>query len=136
MALGELGRFPIEYKVLRQCVSFWHRMEVGTDSELLQKAYSEGKMNGLPWIKQLSIFLHNNGIGTIEGQMGNLKENYIKSKIKQRLQDQYMQKYDSYIKANLDTGKTNVLRSCSDLIYKRRHYLADVQNPDIRTIFT
>ncbi len=74
LALGELGRFPIEYKVLRQCVSFWHRMEVGTDNKLLQKAYSEGKTNELPWIKQLSIFLHNNGIGTIEGQMGNLKK--------------------------------------------------------------
>ena len=109
LALGELGRFPIEYKVLRQCVSFWHRMEVGTDNDLLQKAYSEGKMNELPWIKQLSIFLQNNGIGTMEAQMGNLKENYSKSKVKQRLQDQYIQKYDSYIIANSDTGKTSLV---------------------------
>ncbi len=84
-------------------------MEVGTDNDLLQKAYSEGKMNELPWIKQLSIFLQNNGIGTMEAQMGNLKENYSKSKVKQRLQDQYIQKYDSYIIANSDTGKTSLV---------------------------
>ena len=101
-----------------------------------KKAFTDGKTDGLPWIKQLSIFLQNYGIGTMEAQMSNLKENYIKSKIKHRLQDQHIQKYDSYIKANIETGQTCVLENCHDINYRKRHYLTAVQSPDIRTIFT
>ncbi len=136
LALGELGRFPIEFKVLRQCVSFWHRMEVGTDNELLQRAYNEGKAIQLPWIKQLSIFLQNNGIGNMEAQMGHLKENYVKKKVKQRLQDQYMQKYNSYVTENLVTGKTLIVAHFCNKQYEKSNYLDVIQRPDIRTVFT
>ncbi len=97
---------------------------------------NEGKKNDLPWIKELGTFLSNNGIGNIEMQLGNLKEGYIKSKIKQRLQDQYVQNYESYLHANFETGKTQMLENCHDHHYRKSYYLGTIQNPDIRTILT
>ncbi len=136
LAFGELGRYPIEFKVLNQIIRYWHRMEIGTDNVLLQKAYSECKSQTYPWLKELSTFLKINGIGFIESQMATLKESYIKSKIRQRLHDQYIQSHSDYINSNLQSGKTFILSKCYTGLYGKSKYLDLVKNPDIRTIFT
>ncbi len=137
LAFGELGRFPIKFKVLNQAVRYWHRLEIGTDIFLLQRAYSECKAHDFPWLKELSTFLGNNGIGHIESQMGNLKECYVKSKIRQRLQDQYIQIHNDYVNSNAQSGKSLVISQCYRMeSYGKRKYLDLVKNPDIRTIFS
>ncbi len=137
LAFGELGRFPIQFKVLNQAVRYWHRMEIGTDNFLLQRAYSECKALDFPWLKGIEYFFGNNGIGQIENQMKNLKECYVKSKIKQRLQDQYIQTHSDYIESNLHSGKSLVASKCYRTeCYGKRKYLDLVKNPDVRTIFT
>ncbi len=137
LSFGELGRFPIKFKVLNQAVRYWHRLETGTDNFLLQRAFSECKVLDFPWLKELSTFLRNNGIGHIESQMGNLKECYVKSKIKQRLQDQYIQIHNDYVNSNTQSGKSWVISQCYKMeSYGKRKYLDLVKNPGIRTIFS
>ncbi len=100
LVLGELGRYPLQNKVIRQTILYWHRLELGTENILLQEAFKECKLNNHEWLNDIYHFLHKNGLGHIWEGISGLKVEYLKSKIDQRLQDQYMQHYLSYIPGN------------------------------------
>ena len=38
LVLGQIGRYPVPQKAIRHTILLWHRMEMGTDNILLQKA--------------------------------------------------------------------------------------------------
>ena len=137
LVLGELGRYPVQQKVIRQTILFWHRLEMGTDNLLLQNAYLECKNNSHDWLNNIYHFLHKNGLGHIWDNISGLNENYLKSNIDQRLQDQYMQKYFSYVNDNLENGKSEIVNLCSDSNeYSKRGYLDIVTSPSVRSTIT
>ncbi len=64
-----------------------------------------------------------------------LNVHYLKSKIDQRLRDQYIQFYSSYVKDNLDSSKSEIVHLCSDGgEYSKRDYLETVTTPNVRSI--
>ncbi len=134
LVLGELGRYPIQLKATRQTILFWQRLEQGTDNTLLQKAFSECKEYNYDWLNNIRHFLLNNGLGHIWNNVNSLKNSYVKSKIDQRLRDQYIQYYTSYRRENID--KSDIVNLCVDDIYQRKNYLNVVKSPNVRSIIT
>ncbi len=95
--------------------------------------YTECKGNNFDWLKDIHHFLVNNGLGHIWNNVANLKESYVKSKIDQRLRDQYNQYYTSYRKENID--KSKIVGFCvEDYVYLRQGYLNLVKSPHVRSI--
>ncbi len=139
LVLGELGKFPIQLKAIRQSVLLWYRLEQGTTNVLLNHAYEECKTNEHDWFCNVRDFLYKNGLESIWRNVHTLHRNYVKCKIQQRLEDQYIQRYDAYInKDNTDNfEKCHVIRTCNmGKEYKMCEYLNKVESPQVRTIFT
>ncbi len=136
LSLGELGRYPIAFKALTQTVLYWLRLEQGTDNFLLQRAYQECKTNEYDWFKQIRNFLQINGLGPVWLNVASLAKNYVKNKIKQRLQDQYIQSYRDYITSNVASGKTAVLDICGvgGFNYEMCQYMVEVNDPPSKII--
>ena len=137
LALGELGRYPIEQKAARLSILYWLRLEQGTTNELLNHAFIECKNEQHEWIKKVFDFLNTNGLRYIWDQINNLNKDYVNSKIKQRLNDQYKQHYDGYIKNNRTTGKTYIVDVCKvKEKYERENYITNIKSPYVRNIIT
>ena len=135
LVLGELGRYPIQLKAIRQTILYWQRLEQGTDNVLLQHAFSECKDNNYDWLKDIYHFLLHNGLGHIWNNIKNIKESYVKSKIDQRLRDQYNQYYMSYKRENMD--RCGIVNICEqDDLYLKKDYLNVVTSPYVRSIIT
>ncbi len=135
LVLGELGRYPIQLKAIRQTILYWQRLEQGTDNVLLQNAFLECKDNNHVWLKDINHFLTNNGLGHIWNNVSNLKGSYVKSKIDQRLRDQYNQYYMSYRGENSD--RSYMVNVCDQNdIYLKKQYLSVVMSPHVRSVIT
>ncbi len=50
LTLGELGRFPIERKAIRQSILYWLRLEQGTENPLLNLAFHDCKFFKMNWL--------------------------------------------------------------------------------------
>lgn len=136
LSYGELGRFPIEINVISQCVLYWLRMEIGSKNLLLQEAYEECKNENHEWMLSLRHILIKNGLGHIMSNGKNLHKNYVKAKVNNRLKDQYIQVYNSYVLSN-KRGNSKVIGICTENTeYKQRQYLTLIYNSYIRSTIT
>ena len=99
LTLGELGRLPIHNKAISISLSYWTRLEQGTESLILSKAFNECKTQNHKWYNDIQYLLKSNGLQNI------LDKNIhpiCKSLVYQRLNDLYCQKYTS-----ITENKTN-----------------------------
>ena len=136
LVLGELGRYPIEFKAIRQCLLYWLRLEQSTDNVLLNKAFNDCKNLNHDWINNIYNFLCSNGLRHIWENIKQLDKNYVKHKIIQRLNDQYLQKYNDYVKQS-NTDKSFVIEKCvENEMYNMRNYISIVRSPLVRNILT
>ena len=55
LAMGELGRYPIEHKVIRLCVMYWFRLNSGNVNVLVKNAYDECKSNQHDWYQKIQL---------------------------------------------------------------------------------
>ena len=62
--------------------------------------------------------------------MGSLDKNYVVSKIRQRLNDQFRQKYNSKVDEVFYLNNLKYLNHNSE--YGKKNYLTDIKSPDIR----
>ena len=111
-------------------------MVIGTENLLLQMAFRECKDNNHEWLNNIYHFLYKNGLGHIWEGISGLNAGYLKSKIDQRLKDQYMQYYSSYIQEN--ERKSEIVRLCSKgFDYSKQDYIEAVTHtglPDHRAV--
>ena len=138
LSMGELGRYPLEYKVIRLCIMYWFRLNDGNVNTLVRNAYNECKSSNHEWYQQIKYFLLKNGLGHIIVNSDNegLNALYVKQKLIQRLQDQHRQYYSSFIAENCTQGKTNILNICKQKDYGEQWYLFNVVSPSIRQKIT
>ena len=136
LSLGELGRYPIQNKIIVQTIAYWARMEQGSENILLNKAFSEMKTEKYKWLENIKYFLYSNGMRDIWSNVQNLSIHDIKRRMSRYLEDKYIQKYHSYIVSNHE--KASVTAMCNNInsVYKRQEYLDIISNPEIRNYFT
>ncbi len=139
LALGEVGRFPIQLKAIRQSILYWYRLECGTTNILLNCAYRECTENDHDWIKNIREFLSRNGLESLRQNVHLFHRNYVKYRVKNNLESQYISQYNTYTHPeNKDTyEKCAIIRTCRmDLQYKQATYLEKIESPQVRSIFT
>ena len=116
LTLGELGRFPVELKAIRQSILYWLRLEQGTENPLLNLAFHDCKFLKMNWLTNIQQLLSSNGLGNVWDNVSKLHKGYVKSKVKQRFQDIHIQHYNSYIgDDNIDNyEKCFISKLCSN----------------------
>ena len=65
LTLGELGRFPVELKAIRQSILYWLRLEQGTENPLLNLAFRDSKFLNMNWLTNIQQLLSSNGLGNV-----------------------------------------------------------------------
>ena len=133
LSFGELGRYPVELKVMSHCILYWLRMEKGSNNYFLQEAYNECVNGNHEWLLGIRYFLLKNGLGHILTNSSNLNKNYVKAKVNSRLQDQYIQYYNNYLSLNKDCNSEILNLISQNEEYKQRKYLDVVYNCNIRS---
>lgn len=102
MVYGELGRFPLELRIKLEMVCFWHKLATN-DKKLSGKLYKllwymhEHEGYNFKWFNYVKSVFNNCGFCELYNIPGQVDYNYIKSNVRQRLQDQFIQKWFSDI---------------------------------------
>ena len=123
---AELGRYPIEVKATQLSILYWLRLEKGSKNMLLNCAYAECKINNHAWLYNIHDSLCSNGLKYVWDQGSVLSKGYVKAVVKQRLEDQYIQKFSNYInESNCENNtQTNISQICNmNERYQCRKYL-------------
>jgi len=102
MVYGELGRFPLELQTKIKMICIWYKL-VSSENKLSGKIYqllltlhSSGS-NKFKWINYVKSILDDTGFSNIWNSQQNININFLKTTVKQRLQDQFIQKWFSDI---------------------------------------
>ena len=107
--LGNLGRYPLYIKALKQCVKYWYKLEHGTKNLLLNEIYGYVKENRSWWLEGVHSILKQYGFGNKinEPRYNNVTNNTVKQQkvfgniFEQRLKDCYIQNWFSKIKESV-----------------------------------
>ena len=98
---GELGRYPLDVTIKCRILCFWSRLF--TTNKLSSKVYClmynlylNGN-TGLKWIENIKNIFDEIGMSFIFSNQIQVNVNWIKTHVKYRLQDQFMQKWRSQI---------------------------------------
>ena len=131
----ELDRYPIAIKAWISNITYWHRLEIGTDNIILQNAFNECKNNNHMYYQNVQYLLRKNGLGHIfiSPQIYNAKQ--LVSIIKRNLTDQHRQMTNTLISTD---DKFNTLRLCTNIpedIKPGILYKDYIKSPDIRRCF-
>ncbi len=110
--LGELGRFPLQNKATCLALSYWIRLEKGTDSLILNRAFNECTKGNLKWYNDIYYVLQSNGLQNVRENKLTYSPQYVKKLVLQRLNDQFCQKYNNYV-TNNKTNKTEIINACN-----------------------
>ncbi len=138
LVLGELGKFPIQLRAIRQSILYWYRLEHGTTNTLLNYAYKECKDNNHDWIRNIKEFMLKNGLEFLWENVHSLYRNHVKYRVKENLQSQHIRKYNEYVHRNNTDNyeKCQMIRTCKMGPYQQSEYLDKIESPSMRTIFT
>ena len=107
MVYGELGRYPIELQIKINMLCFWNKIVGNPDKlsgkiyRLLFKLFISGNRD-IPWMNYIKSIFDETSFSNIWDGQKYINPEFWKVTIKQRLQDQYIQKWFS---ANLLFGK-------------------------------
>ncbi len=102
MVYGELGRYPLEVTIKLKMVNFWHKLVKG-DQKLSGKMYRlifhlhDNQQLESKWLSYLKSVFDECGFSEIWNVQQFVNTNFLKNNVKQRLQDQFIQKWFSDI---------------------------------------
>lgn len=135
--LRELGQYPIELQAIRHSLMYYYRLcnEIsGTSHKLLQNAFECMKATNHPWLENVAYAFSKNGLNSVHLHINQLRKSYVKSSIKQRLEDQYKQQNEGELskRAHLNS----IHRTDFSSKYEMKPYLGLIKTPSIRCIFT
>lgn len=100
MIYGELGRYPLETNIKVRMVCFWYKLMINKNKlsgklcDLLYSLYANGNRS-LKWISFVKSIFDNIGMSEIWDNVNFYTLNALKDIVKQRLQDQFIQKWFS-----------------------------------------
>ena len=101
MIYGELGACPMSVYIQTRIVHFWSKLVNCENSKLssiiYKYAYLQHTQNGLemPWIKAVKNILDSCGFSNIWENQGNFNSKWLSLSLKQKLFDQFQQKWRS-----------------------------------------
>ena len=87
LALGEIGRFPLQHRIILLTLMYWLRLEQGTKNPLLNIAYLTMKKENHQWRRDIEYFLWKIGYGNIWLSPEKLSKDRLKLSLQRRLQD-------------------------------------------------
>jgi hypothetical protein len=100
MVYGELGRFPSELQTKIKMICFWYKL-VASENKLSGKLYqlllTSSGSNKFKWINYIKSILDDTGFSNIWNSQQHITINFLKTTVKQRLHDQFIQKWFSDI---------------------------------------
>lgn len=103
MVYGETGRFPLCINVYTRMISYWSKLFTNSESKIvsvlykfLVLQYQRGNMSN-SWIVGVKNILDMCGFSNIWYEQNIVNVKWISTIVKQRLQDQYIQKWSSDI---------------------------------------
>ena len=129
----ELGRYPIYYKAIGHSMKFWHRLEVGTPNVLVNEAFKFAKDDRHSWVQSVESLLNINGLKELFMAPNSIRTSKILGHmIKQRLEDQYVQKVLSKLQ---NSSRFGILKNVKSH-YESSNYLQIIRNTEIRNTYT
>ncbi len=129
--LGELGRFPIEHRIMVSHILYWLRLENEDQGSLLKSAFTECKESKHDFYSSILFNLSYLGLSNLIQSPHAYKESYVKSAVSTRLKDQYLQSFRQKL------GSFKTLETCKGHnVYERSGYLDIVNNVKLRNVFT
>ena len=131
-ALGELGKYPVIFKNWTLAIKYWLRLELGSQNELLNRAYKVAKAENHYFCQSIKGLLFQNGFGYIWDNPI-LVTKHFHSTFSKRLQDEFLQTWSSKTSGS---NITKLLNSLKEDNYNFSSYLHIVKDPQIRQIFT
>ena len=132
IARGEFGRYPLSNIIYSRMIKYWCRLESGTKNMMLNAAYKESKIVGTDWINKISSLLCRNGYAIVFENPQSVNLNIFSKYFQQRVNDQYEQYYQSYIK---ESPRFDIVK----LVFKKYkfcNYLDVIKSSKIRCIFS
>ena len=106
MVYGETGRFPLYVIIYSRMVSYWAKLFTGPENKIVYTLYkyllsqynNENFKN--PWIECIHNILNACGSPNIWNEHGALNVKWITNLVKQRLKDQFIQKWSNDINSS------------------------------------
>ena len=136
LAPGELGRFPLQHRIILLTLMYWLRLEQGTKNPLLNIAYLTMKKENHQWRRDIEYFLWKIGYGNIWLSPEKLSKDRLKLSLKRRLQDLHIQSFQNFLKEDENLRKCTIVNICTKETYSTSDYLSHINSPRIRSIFT
>ena len=129
---GELGRYPITHTAHAFAIKYWLRLCSGTSNTLLNEAYNVCLHKQYEYIQCIQHLLCENGFGDVWLNPNSVNKDNFHKKFKQRLNDQYIQDWNSKLENSNRFQTLQVLHSD----YRIENYIDKIKNPDMRQIYT
>ncbi len=130
----ELGRHPIENRILYYVIKYWLRMAQGTGNHILNKAYECSTQFNLNYMQSVKSILYNNGFGYVwESPQSVLAERFSRVFLN-RLNDQSQQKLFSHINSSSRFETLALMKPTKQL--SPSGYLSKVYDLEARSIMT
>ncbi len=130
----ELGRHPIENRILYSVIKYWLRMAQGTQNHILNKAYECSMQSNLNYIQSIKSILYSNGYGYVWEYPQSVLAKPFARVFLNRLNDQFQQKLFSHIKASRRFETLTLLKPAKDL--RQSDYLCAIHDLEARNIIT
>ena len=86
LAMGELGRYPIQHRIILLTTMYWLRLEHGTKNALLNLAYQTMKNENHHWCKNIEYYFWKIGYRNMWLNPEKWSKNTLKLSVKRRLQ--------------------------------------------------
>ena len=136
LTLGELGRFPIEIKIILLNLFYWLRLEQGSSNPLLDQAFLTMKRENHPWLENVKYLLFKIGCRDIWEFPTLWTKTRLKYRVKRTLEDMHAQLYSQYIHNDKNLERCQVMKICQNSLYKEKEYLNRVHSPLVRCVFS
>ena len=99
MVYGEIGRYPLHIEIKNRIIMFWHKLvSCNNLSSMIYRLMFKLQENGImqfKWLSNVKSIFSETGLNYVWDyhQTCTLSRDYLKQIVKQRLQDQYIQKW-------------------------------------------
>ena len=136
LAMGELGRYPIQHRIILLTTMYWLRLEHGTKNPLLNLAYQTMKNENHQWCKNIEYYFWKIGYRNMWLNPEKWSKNTLKLSVKRRLQDMYSQDFQDFLRKDANEKKCFIANVCYGDTYRESGYLSRIHSPQIRVLFT
>ena len=129
--LGELCRYPLYIKAIKQCINYWCRLENGTENILLNEMYVYIKEKKNWWLQGIYNILKYNGFGNKINEVNNhcnINNSFINEFV-QRLKDCHTQ---SWFSKTQNSDKLKHLPVLYQNQYCRKDYVNIIKNVNVK----